>query len=110
MFRIIQTIRIDEIRSASVRARHLEVVRNDAEVEAQRSDNIGSQMGLEEIRRQMDRLPDQQRTALMLVCVEGYSYKEAAEIMNVPMGTVTSRVTRGRLALLAQNDDEDHDD
>jgi RNA polymerase sigma-70 factor (ECF subfamily) len=35
----------------------------------------------------------------MLVSVEGYSYREAAELLEIPIGTVTSRLTRGRLAL-----------
>jgi len=36
----------------------------------------------------------------MLICVEGLSYKEAAEVLQVPMGTVTSRLVRGRKALI----------
>lgn len=47
------------------------------------------------------RLPDEQREVVGLVLVEGLSYKEAAEIMNVPVGTVTSRLARGRGALQA---------
>jgi len=47
----------------------------------------------------MARLPDEQRIAVGLVLVEGLSYKEAAEIMNVPIGTVTSRLARAREAL-----------
>jgi RNA polymerase sigma-70 factor (ECF subfamily) len=47
------------------------------------------------------RLPDEQREVVGLVLVEGLSYKEAAEIMNVPVGTVTSRLARGRDALQA---------
>lgn len=47
----------------------------------------------------MARLPDEQRIAVGLVLVEGFSYKEAAEIMGVPIGTLTSRLARGREAL-----------
>jgi len=47
----------------------------------------------------MARLPDEQRMAVGLVLVEGLSYKEAAEIMGVPIGTLTSRLARGREAL-----------
>jgi transposase len=49
----------------------------------------------------MARLPDEQRIAIGLVLVEGLSYKEAAEIMGVPVGTLTSRLARGREALQA---------
>jgi RNA polymerase sigma-70 factor (ECF subfamily) len=47
----------------------------------------------------MARLPDEQRIAVGLVLVEGLSYREAAEIMGVPVGTLTSRLARGREAL-----------
>ncbi len=47
------------------------------------------------------RLPDDQRLAIALVLVEGFSYKEAATIMRVPVGTLTSRLARGREALQA---------
>lgn len=49
----------------------------------------------------VSRLPDEQRVAVGLVLVEGLSYKEAAEIMDVPIGTLTSRLARGREALQA---------
>jgi RNA polymerase sigma-70 factor (ECF subfamily) len=47
----------------------------------------------------MARLPHEQREVVALVLVEGFSYSEAAEIMMVPIGTVTSRLARGREAL-----------
>ena len=47
-------------------------------------------------------LPDEQREAVLLVMVEGYSYKEAAEIVGCPVGTLNSRLVRGRDALLAR--------
>jgi RNA polymerase sigma-70 factor (ECF subfamily) len=49
----------------------------------------------------MARLPDDQRLAVALVLVEGLSYAEAAAVMETPVGTLTSRVVRGRQALQA---------
>ena len=49
----------------------------------------------------MDKLPEEQRLAVALVLVEGMSYKEAAEVLDVPIGTLTSRLARGRSALAA---------
>ena len=45
------------------------------------------------------RLPEEQRSAVALVLIEGLSYKEAAHVMQVPVGTLTSRLARGREAL-----------
>ena len=44
-------------------------------------------------------LPDEQRTAILLVSVEGFSYAEAAKILKVPAGTLMSRLSRGRTKL-----------
>ena len=49
----------------------------------------------------MDKLPEEQRLAVALVLVEGLSYKEAAQLLYIPMGTLTSRLARGRTALAA---------
>lgn len=49
----------------------------------------------------MARLPDEQRLAVALVLIEGLSYKEAAEALGIPIGTLTSRLARGREALQA---------
>lgn len=56
---------------------------------------------LGDIDRAMARLPEEQREAVLLVMVEGYSYKEAAEIVGCPVGTLNSRLVRGRDALMA---------
>jgi RNA polymerase sigma-70 factor (ECF subfamily) len=54
----------------------------------------------------MQQLPDEQREAVALVLVEGLSYREAAQALDVPIGTLTSRLARGRTALqgLLQHD------
>lgn len=49
----------------------------------------------------MGRLPQEQRLAVALVLIEGLSYKEAAHVMDVPIGTLTSRLARAREALQA---------
>jgi RNA polymerase sigma-70 factor, ECF subfamily len=46
-------------------------------------------------------LPEEQRIVIALVLVEGFSYREAAELLEIPMGTLTSRLARGRNALQA---------
>jgi len=54
----------------------------------------------------MSNLPEDQRLAVALVLVEGMSYKEAAEVLEVPIGTLTSRLARGRTVLAAALSDE----
>lgn len=50
----------------------------------------------------MARLPEDQRLAVALVLIDGLSYAEAAAVLEVPPGTLTSRLVRGRTALMAQ--------
>jgi RNA polymerase sigma-70 factor (ECF subfamily) len=47
------------------------------------------------------RLPVEQREPLLLVTLEQFSYAECAEVLRIPVGTVMSRVSRGRAALRA---------
>jgi RNA polymerase sigma-70 factor (ECF subfamily) len=53
----------------------------------------------EDVQEALSSLPEQFRMAVLLADVEGFSYKEIAEIMGVPIGTVMSRLHRGRKAL-----------
>jgi len=61
--------------------------------------NLGA--NLWDISEAMHKLPEEQRLAIALVLVEGMSYKEAAEVLEIPIGTLTSRLARGRTALAA---------
>ena len=54
------------------------------------------------LRRALATLPEEQRLAVGLVLVEGLSYKEAADVLEIPIGTLTSRLARARTALAAQ--------
>ena len=53
----------------------------------------------EEVQRALEALPEGFRMAVLLADVEGFSYKDIAEILDVPIGTVMSRLHRGRKAL-----------
>ena len=53
----------------------------------------------DDVKAAVEALPDQFRIAVLLADVEGFSYKEIADIMDVPIGTVMSRLHRGRKAL-----------
>ncbi len=53
----------------------------------------------EDVKRALESLPEQFRIAVLLADVEGFSYKEIADILDVPIGTVMSRLHRGRKAL-----------
>lgn len=71
---------------------------------AEAGENVGDprQAGVEEqlsLDAALALLPDEQRLAVSLVLVEGLAYKEAAEIAEVPIGTLTSRLARGRMRL-----------
>lgn len=54
---------------------------------------------LKDLERALQRLPAEQREAVLLVGLEGMSYQQAAEALGVPIGTVMSRLSRGREAL-----------
>ena len=101
MFRIMKNAWIDESRARNRRAK---VFAPEAQGEVIGLDGAAAmqaRLQAGEVARAMARLPDEQRLAVALVLVEGLSYKEAAEVLEVPAGTLTSRLVRGRMALLA---------
>lgn len=59
-----------------------------------------ARLTLEATRRTIDLLPEDQRVVLTLICVDELSYREAAEVLGVPIGTVMSRLARARQAVI----------
>jgi RNA polymerase sigma-70 factor, ECF subfamily len=98
MFGILRNAWIDESRSRGRRNR-LFAPEELGEHVADPSGN--RQVEMISVQDAVARLPEEQREVIGLVLVEGLSYKEAAEIMNIPIGTVTSRLARAREALQA---------
>ena len=96
MFGIMRNAWIDEVRSR--------VRRDRVFAPEEAAANVGGEhdaVNVLAIQSAMQRLPEEQRLAVGLVLVEGLSYKEAAEVLEVPIGTLTSRLARGREALAA---------
>lgn len=104
MFAIVKNAWIDEARARGRRARVFAPEEAGERVGAE-DEALDKRMRAVAIERAMATLPDEQRLAISLVLVEGLSYKEAADVMGVPMGTLTSRLARGREALSAQLDE-----
>ncbi|MBV9540535.1 MAG: RNA polymerase sigma factor [Alphaproteobacteria bacterium] len=100
MFRIAQNLFIDEARS---RRRNRQVVvegsENLPEPARDGARDAESRVTWTQTTQAMMTLPAEQRSAVALVLVEGMSYRDAADILGVPIGTLTSRLARGREAL-----------
>lgn len=102
VYRVCKNIWIDELRAKHVRQRHAQAVQTTEEVEQSPSAEAkaDAEQHLAMVNSAVMRLPPEQRLALMLVAVEGKSYAEAAEILQVPVGTIMSRIARARKNLL----------
>ena len=64
------------------------------------ADDLLDTVELSRIRTLVDELPDEQRLAIKLVLLGEHSYAEAAALLEIPEGTLTSRLARGRASLL----------
>ncbi len=98
MFGIMKNAWIDDRRA---RGRRAEVALPEDSGEHPAVTPADTDMGLWSVSEAMSKLPEDQRLAIALVLVEGMSYKEAAAVLEIPIGTLTSRLARGRTALAA---------
>jgi RNA polymerase sigma factor (sigma-70 family) len=99
MMRIMRNCWIDEVRSRTRRAQTFVPPEAGEAVGIDAHRDIERRVELNDVDRAMNRLPAEQREAIALVLVEGLAYREAADILDIPIGTLTSRLTRGRQAL-----------
>jgi len=101
LYRIMRNLWIDTVRARSRREK--------IEAPAELADRIGEDpreaidaaIDLQRIMDSMEQLPGEQREVVALILIEGFGYRETAEILDLPIGTVSSRLVRGRTALLA---------
>jgi len=104
MFSIVHSTWINELKARSVRSRSsmewddafLETVPDPGACDPE------SALMSSEIIAAVERLPEAQRVVMLLVAVEGMSYSEAAEVLEVPIGTVMSRLSRARQTIGAR--------
>jgi RNA polymerase sigma factor (sigma-70 family) len=95
LFAILHNLAVNQFRQAASRGRHLAIDETDegsfGEAAAQEQKLI-----YRDVLKKLARLPEDQRTVLLLVAVEDLSYAEAAKVLGIPIGTVMSRLSRAR--------------
>ena len=95
MFTILHNLTINRLRQKNRRGRHVELDDADESAMAQpatQEDHLRET----DIMAAVSRLPEDQRSVLLLVSVEELSYADAARVLDVPIGTVMSRLARAR--------------
>lgn len=108
LYRIAQNLWLDHIRAGKVRGDNVDIdVVENLPGEDGRSITEGRST-LAVVSKAIDRLPPDQKVLIALVCVDGLTYKEAADVLEIPIGTVMSRLARARRALheASQNEPE----
>jgi RNA polymerase sigma-70 factor (ECF subfamily) len=99
LYRIIYTQWIDNLRRRKTRTTRLMLISDENKSDTpgmNSNENIDHALDLHNA---LNALPQEHHAAIMLICVEGYSYTEAAAVLEVPAGTVASRVARARAML-----------
>ena len=99
MMKIVRNCWIDEARSRARRARTFVAEEAGAQVASEAHRTVELRAEMHAVEKAMDSLNADQREVIALVLVEGLAYQEAADLLEIPMGTLTSRLTRGRQAL-----------
>ena len=99
MFRIAQTLWLDRLRAAKIRGETVDI---DAMHDLAGEDGrqiTETRLTLNRVSEGIAQLPADHQVLIALIIVDGLSYKEAAEILDIPIGTVMSRLARARLSL-----------
>ena len=99
MMKIVRNCWIDEMRSRARRARTFAPEEEGEMIGVDGHRDIETKAEMHDVDKAMNSLSVEQREVIALVLVEGLAYREAAALLDIPMGTLTSRLTRGRQAL-----------
>ena len=99
LYRIIYTRWIDHMRRRKTRSAKLILLSEEKKSSTRAYDSGDPIAAVLDLQNALAALPEEHHAALTLICVEGYSYAEAASVLEVPAGTVASRVARARTKL-----------
>jgi RNA polymerase sigma-70 factor, ECF subfamily len=99
LYTILTNVNRNRLRTLSRRPSLIPIKDSDAAMS-------GPESGSRDIARALDELAEDQRSALLLVVLEGLTYREVAEVQGVPIGTVMSRLARARMQIKAYLDGE----
>lgn len=99
-FRVCRNLWIDEVRKKTTSRNYSEEFRSKADETDTTESSAMNHTLIKEINQALHKLPESQRSVLALVAIEGFSYKEAAEMLQIPVGTIMSRLARARAQLL----------
>jgi RNA polymerase sigma factor (sigma-70 family) len=99
MFRICRNIWFDEWRKHKVRGPSVDASDEQHEPSVDGTAAAEQQIEVKEVAAALETLPDEQRVILVLIVIEGHSYKEVSAMLEVPIGTVMSRLGRARAKL-----------
>ena len=99
LYRIAQNLWLDRIRAVKVRGEKVDIDALDDFVGEDGRKVTEGRLTLSAVAVEIDRLPPEQKVLIALVCIEELSYKDAAEVLEIPIGTVMSRLARARSVL-----------
>lgn len=101
-FRVCRNCWIDEYRAKKVRVNAKEALEHEikeGQIQVEMDEAITHGVTLKQVSSAMDELPYEQRETLSLIAVQGMSYSDASEVLQVPTGTIMSRLARARAKL-----------
>jgi RNA polymerase sigma-70 factor (ECF subfamily) len=101
LFAIARNLNLNNLRARRIRGEDREPMLLDDHLSVDGVAETEARLTFEAVGAFVDRLPEEQRSVLILNTIEGLSYKEIAAALDLPVGTVTSRIARARIALRA---------
>ena len=99
LFRIAQNLWFDKLRANKVRGDRIDIDALENQMGEDGRDITESRLTLNAVASALGDLPPEQKVVIALVSIEGCSYKDASDILGIPIGTVMSRLARARVAL-----------
>jgi len=95
LFAILHNLAVNQFRRTAARGQHV-TIDEVSDHEVGQSAAQEHKLMCQDVMGKLARLPDEQRAVLLLIAVEDLSYAEAARVLNIPIGTVMSRLSRAR--------------